>query len=215
MSKIFAIGHFKTGTTSYSLAVRMMGLVDIHFPLKYVEHLMETGDVRWDSRYWDSMSNVNEIEYPQCDIVYPDSKFVLTTRSVDSWLKSIKKHMSMQWPPRLKRLLDWRSEVLFGCPCEINAFDEGHFRHMFLAHEEKVRDYFYGRKQQQLLILRLESNTKMEELAAFLGRRVPYPKMNAGPRSGAPGFPMLAEDATKDGYPKEPSFLQFEDLVKW
>jgi len=214
MSKIFAIGHFKTGTTSYSFAVRMMGLVDIHFPLKYAEHLQETGDVYWDARPWDSISNMNEVEYELCDKTYPDSKFILTTRNVDKWLVSIQKHMKTVWPPRLQKLLDWRSSKIFGCPCNIEGYHEAHFKRVFLEHEEGVRDYFAGTKQ--LLVLPLESTTKMEDLAKFLGKRIPYPRTNvASTGLVSPGLPMLVEDATKEGYPKKPAFLQFEDLVKW
>jgi len=213
LSKVFCIGHFKTGTTSYSFAVRMMGFRDIHFPLKYAEHLQETGSVVWDDRPWDSLSNINEVEYSQCDEAYPDSKFVLTTRDVDKWLVSIQRHMSTDWPPRLKRLLDWRSQVIFGCPCDIEAYDEWYFRRVFKDHEEAVCDYFLH--TDQLLVLPLESGTKMQDLARFLGKDVPYPKASATASPSSPGLPMMVEDSTKEGYPKVPVFLQFEEPVQW
>lgn len=222
MNKIFCIGHFKTGTTSYSLAARMLGFADLHFPLKYAEQLMAGGTVRWDDRPWDSMSNMNEAEYPQCDEAYPDSKFVLTTRRVNPWLKSIQKHLAMNWPPRLKKILDWRSELVFGVPCELDAYDETHFRKMFLRSEEAVLDYFHGpgKTRGRLLVLELESSTKMEDLSFFLGKNVPYPKMNPTTAESeqafkAPGFPAMFENATKEGYPKEPGFMKFEEALKW
>jgi len=220
MNKIFCIGHFKTGTTSYSMAMRMLGFRDIHFPLKYAERLQETGDVYWDDREWDSMSNINEVEYDRCDRVYPDSKFVLTTRVVDSWLVSIQKHMATKWPPRLKKLLDWRSEVVFGVPCELEAFDEEHFRKRYIEHYEGVLDYFRGREE-QLLVLFLESNMKMESLATFLGKGIPYPRMNVspGPVAGmeCPGIPTLVAGGLKRtvDYDEKTVFLQFEEPVKW
>jgi len=215
-SKIFCVGNFKTGTTSYSMAMRMLGFRDIHFPLKYVEHLMAGGETRWDVRPWDSMSNMNEIEYPLMDEAYPDSKFVLTTRNVDRWLVSIQKHMATKWPTRLKKLLDWRSELVFGVPCEIDAFDEAHFRQRFLKHREEVRDYFFN-KPGRLLVLPLESPTKMEDLSRFLGKHIPYPRMNATPADGfaSPGIPVSVENATKEGYPHEIHFLRFEEEIKW
>ena len=211
--KVFAIGHFKTGTTSYSQAMRLLGMVDLHFPRRYVAQLNATGAVfwapgwwlpsgrsggeRWLPLSWDSMSNVNEVEYEECDEVYPDSKFVLTTRSVDSWLPSIRKHMMTPWPGRLRELFHGRFLKIFGCSCSIEEFDEAHFRRVFEEHGEAVRDYFSGSKSNQLLVLELESSDKMERLGKFLDKSVPYPKTNVTGRertrvpAGAPGQSMF------------------------
>jgi len=221
MNKIFCIGHFKTGTTSYSLAARMLGFADFHFPLKYMEHIMDGGATRWDKRPWDSMSNMNEVEYSQCDEAYPGSKFIVTTRSVDGWLKSIQGHLSMNWPPRLKKLLDWRSEKVFGVPCDIEAYDEAHFRKIYLQWHEEVKDYFYSSpdRYRSFLMLPVESRTKMEDLSRFLGKDVPYPRMNVTTDESlatfkAPGFPAMLENPLKDGK-REPGFMKFEEALKW
>ncbi len=96
--KYFCIGHFKTGTLSYSRAMKMFGLVDLHFPPKYVVQLNQEGVKPWTLRDWDSMSNMHEVEYQDCDALYPDSKFILTTRGIDRWLNSIRHHMEINFP---------------------------------------------------------------------------------------------------------------------
>jgi hypothetical protein len=196
-SKIFAIGHFKTGTTSFHTAATMLGMEDLHFPRKYVESLNNGGDVHWDLRPWDSMSNVNEVEYPRCDEVYPGSKFVLTTRGLDSWLESMRKHMATPWPPRIRALIDGRMKKIFDCECRVAQFDPEHLTKVFKEHEEQVRDYFSGKKSEQLLVLALESEHKMERLSEFLGKSLPYPKRNItrqhrqGRMVGRKGQPMI------------------------
>jgi len=192
--KVFAIGHFKTGTSSYSEAMRFLGFVDLHFPVRYVRHLNTTGKVEWSPGFWaaspknggqywvdvpwDSMSNINELEYPQLEEHYQDSLFVLTTRPVDAWLQSIKKHMSRRWHAPFQELFDARFEKIFGCPCNAQAFDEKSFREVFLRHGEEVRDYFSNDRAKRFLLLDLTDNDKMSKLANFVGAEIQYPKAN-------------------------------------
>jgi hypothetical protein len=180
MSKVFCIGHFKTGTTSYSSAAALHGLVDLHFDREYVAELNEAGHaVAWKGRPWDSMSNVNEVEYEELDELYPGSKFVLTTRDVSSWLRSIKKHMEQQWSPPIQRLFNARFQKIFGCDCVPGAFDATTFWEVFEEHDHKVREYFGS--SDRLLVLDLDSDEDlMSKLSGFLGRRPQYPDRNKG-----------------------------------
>lgn len=200
--KIFAIGHFKTGTSSYSKAVGMLGKKDLHFPPRYVAHLNATGRVDWNPGYWsypfengastwvlrswDSMSNVNEVEYEELDREYPGCLFVLTIRNVEEWLVSIRNHMSKRWGAHLTNLFNGRFQKIFGCDCNEEHFDEGAFRQTFIHHHEAVRDYFSGSEAKRLLVLALEDNNKMERLSKFVGLdSIPYPKTNV---TGSGGY---------------------------
>jgi hypothetical protein len=84
----------------------------------------------------------------------------------------------------------------------------------------KVIEYFGGREE-QLLVLELESPHKMEQLAAFLGKGIPYPRMNVAPAPieglTCPGIPTLVAGGLKrtDNYEEGTVFLQFEEPVKW
>ncbi len=187
--KFFCIGHFKTGTTSYSRAMRLMGVADLHFPPKYAQQLISHGVQPWALREWDSISNLHELEYAQCDGLYPGSKFVLTTRDVDKWLPSIQAHMQHGWAPELQSLFNARFQKIFGVPCRGSAFDELKFRRVFKQHDEAVREYFSA---DQLLVLDLDSGRDLlQELADFVGRRVTYPHINKRGKTRKPGEPFV------------------------
>ncbi len=187
MRKHFCMGMFKTGTTSYSRAMHRLGLVDLHFPPKYVEQLIAYGVQPFTLRKWDSMSNVHEVEYRECEALYPDAKFILTTRDVEPWLKSIKRHMGGSWPPHLKRAFDARFTRIYGVPCTSAAFDEALFRRVFIQHAEQVRDHFGDR----VLVLDLDAGDDlMLKLSAFVGNDVAWPHVNKGKGFLKPGEPV-------------------------
>lgn len=175
--KYFCIGLFKTGTMSYSLVMNKLGIVDLHFPQGYVSQLGCEGVKPWLVRPWDSMSNVHEVEYPECDELYPDSKFILTTRNVNKWLLSIKQHMGVKWPNNLKLAFDDRFQKVFGVPCDKEAFDEEMFSKKFIQHEEAVKDYFAG--SELLLVQDLDSEVDLFwNLADFVRSGISYPHEN-------------------------------------
>ncbi len=180
MPKTFCIGHFKTGTTSFSSAMAQYGLVDLHFDRKYVAALVEAGGpVLWDERPWDSMSNVHEVEYEKLDELYPGSRFVLTTRDTGAWMKSIKKHMETAWTPPVQKLFDARFQKIFGCDCAPGAFDPTLFWSIYAEHNQRVREYFAG--SGRFLVLDLDSGEDlMPRLGDFLGCQPQYPHQNKG-----------------------------------
>ncbi len=188
--KYFGIGHFKTGTASYSRAMHRLGLVDLHFPPKYVEQLIADGVQPFTLREWDSMSNVHEVEYVECEALYPDAKFILTTRDVDPWLKSIRRHMENPWPDHIKRLFDARFLRVYGVPCEVGALDEALFRRVFTRHTEQVLDHFGDR----VLVLDLDGGGDlMLKLAAFVGNDVAWPHVNKSKGFSKPGEPVTIQ----------------------
>lgn len=188
--KRFCIGLFKTGTTSYSRAMHRLGLIDLHFPPKYLEQLHQQGVRPWTVREWDSMSNVHELEYPECDHLYPDSQFILTTRDVEGWLKSIEHHMRAPWSPHLQAAFDLRFQHVFGVPCRGNAFDAARFRRVFRQHDQAVRDYFA--ESDRLLVLDLDSGEDlMQKLSDFVGTLPAYPHVNKRGKQHRPGEPVV------------------------
>ncbi len=190
--KYFCIGHFKTGTSSYSKAMNQLGLIDLHFPPNYTSQLNEKGVIPWELRPWDSMSNLHEVEYPQCDALYPDSKFILTTRDTDTWLKSIHTHMKKTWPTSLQTVFDARFQKIYGVPCIGPAFRESIFRKAFEQHEEAVRDYFSN--TDRLVVLNLDSGEDlMKKLSDFVGIAPSYPHANKRQKVRVPGEPLLVQ----------------------
>lgn len=184
--KTFCIGLFKTGTTSYSKAMGLLGKRDLHFPPRYIAAFNEVGrPFQWDRVKWDSISNMHEVEYRELMRLYPGARFVLTTRNVDKWLPSIRAHMDRPWSSELHVLFDARFQKVFGVPCRLDAFDDALFRKVFREHDEKVRD-----DCPNLLVLDLDGGTDlMESLSKHVGGGVKYPHANRR-RSRKPGEPV-------------------------
>lgn len=189
--KFFCLGMFKTGTTSYSRAMAMLGLEDLHFPPKYVAQLNAVGVAPWRAgRPWDSMSNVHEVEYRALDALYPGSGFVLTTRDVGGWLDSVHRHMRGPWSPELQDAFDGRFQTIFGVPCRAAAFDPWRFRRVFRDHDAEVRAYFGKR----LCVLDLDSGDDlMRKLSTFVGRVPVYPHVNKRAKESKPGEPVTIQ----------------------
>lgn len=175
--KAFCIGLQRTGTTSYSLAATSLGVADWHFPMDYADAMLagETPLGVWDARRWDGMSCFHELpaEWRALDLLYPDAVWVLTTRGVDRWLRSIRLHMEQPWPERTLRIFTARWQSLFGVPFDPAAFDPGLFRHCFLQHDADARDYFGDR----LHVVDLDGGQdKMRAVErALAGFHKPYP----------------------------------------
>lgn len=95
--KIFCVGLSRTGTSSLTRALRILGYKarhDLHGGdsyqcSSYLPLVME-GNFRWPQI--DEVTAVLDIPIPlyfkQLDRTYPDSKFILTVRNKEDWLDS-------------------------------------------------------------------------------------------------------------------------------
>ncbi|MFM6208709.1 MAG: sulfotransferase, partial [Planktothrix sp.] len=78
-NKVFGIGLAKTGTTSLAGAMKMLGYASKHYLLNPNVDILKyefLGDMPIQTRY------------KQYDQEYPGSKFILTVRDQESWLRS-------------------------------------------------------------------------------------------------------------------------------
>ena len=122
--KVFGIGLSKTGTTSLNDALNLLGIPSIHFP-----HDAQTFDELARGEY--RLSVLNEYQgvtdtpvapfFAQLDKVWPNSKFILTTREKSSWLRSAEAHWrGLMVGRRLKdpqfgAYIDFISAAVYGC----------------------------------------------------------------------------------------------------
>lgn len=179
-TRIFGVGLHKTGTTSLAQAFRILGYDAAHWESPHWARYV------WDEMLESGTSRTLEMHYALCDLPipllyrhldqgYPNSKFILTLRDEDAWIKSIEVH----WKAMRG---DWDNDVfsnqihrqLYGT----TEFDEPVFRARYRRHNEEVLSYFEKRPD-DLLVLRIEENTSMNELCRFLGhppvnRRFPH-----------------------------------------
>ena len=166
--KVFCIGLGKTGTTSLKEALRILGYRLIRLPLDW------KGITDFDA----ALPGVSAAMFPELDAAYPGSKFILTLRDVDGWLKSIERDMGLKRGVDRERRAE--REKILTMKYGRTTFDTEAFRAAFHEHEAKVRKYFEGRPD-DLLVLNVTTSAGWEPLCDFLGVPVPdeaFPNVN-------------------------------------
>lgn len=161
--KIFGIGLTKTGTRSLAFALQELGYSAVHYP--------------WSLDEIDQHEAATDIpvacRYKELEIMYPNSKFILTTRPFDDWITTTARKPPDPFKPPL-----WKIETRLRMYGSIH-WDEKQWSETYHKHHEEVREHFKGNKNYLEMDLRAED--KWEDLCKFLGKnkpRSPYPKMN-------------------------------------
>jgi hypothetical protein len=122
--------------------------------------------------------------YKDLDISYPNSKFILTVRQKQSWLRSCERY----WKEGLVRaiesvpdrsyieFIDFVDSRMYGTP----TFDEQLFADAYDHYLEDVTTYFEGRSN-DILVLNICGGDGWPELCRFLGApepALPFPREN-------------------------------------
>jgi hypothetical protein len=206
--KIFCIGLSRTGTVSLCLALEKLGYATIHFPLgmfvfpeqvssdlkfesKFVRGYLHNRRLRKEIEYYESKEGRNLINnycafgdlpipsyFEHLDRKYPGSKFILTTRDEDKWLKS------MNWLLTEGKIV-WKrgqieNEILYQTYGTIK-YDEKLLLNTFRNHNEKVIEYFINRSDIFLLLNIDKGELNYSKLCKFLQVDNPdedFPKSN-------------------------------------
>ena len=174
MNKLFAIGFQKTGTTSLTYAARLLGH-RLGNPSNKIMDLIKAGEITRGEpdieekimkavfEVCDTKDGLNDSPAPfvfdQLDERYPGSKFVLTYRSPDSWIKSLKSH----FPGKTNALRHW----MYGLDSVTGNEDK--IKEIYLSQNQKIRDYFADRPE-DFLELNFENGDGWYELVTFLGK---------------------------------------------
>ena len=179
-TRIFGIGMHKTATTSLHTAFGILGYDSFHW---------QSGDKARD--IWDEMnsfgrSHTMERYYALCDLpipllykkldeAYPGSKFILTVRNENAWLRSVERLWSpaynpSRWEWDIYPFSNRIHRVLYG---RID-FDPAIFLARYRRHNAEVVEYFKGRPN-DLLVLDMDCSDAWQELCRFL--EVPKPEM--------------------------------------
>jgi hypothetical protein len=186
-NKVFVIGWHRTGTRSLAHALRILGFKTVHWwPGWLSQREVEKPSIL---RKFDAFADFPfPLIYRQLDKWYPDARFILTTRTVESWLRSVKVHFDDgHWNRdgigiRLKRMVvrmvsptylshyNRRVEVeeMFKIAYGRITFDRDVFMRRFLDHNDDVLSYFSTR-QKNFLHLDLHTNFGWDALCPFLG----------------------------------------------
>ncbi len=163
--KVFCIGFHKTGTSSLERALTILGYrvtgpngVRDRNIARNVLPMAHSLVPRFDA----FQDNPWPIIYQEMDQAYPGSKFILTQRDVEAWLRSQVNHFGKQTRP----MRQW----IYGAGCP-----QGHediYRQRFLRHYQEVQAYFAERPE-DLLVMDLAAGDGWDKLCPFLGVEVP------------------------------------------
>lgn len=176
--KVFGIGLSKTGTTSLARALEILGyrvkdcLGITNYSKGDVASIDKTALESYDALTDTPIPNF----YQELDKEYPGSKFILTIRDMDGWLKSCKKQFN-------QKLAEKRSDAanqLFLELYDTVTFDEEKFRSGYTKFTDSVLNYFKDRPG-DLLIIDISKGEGWEKLCPFLNKPIQntiFPKSN-------------------------------------
>ncbi|MBI1224027.1 MAG: hypothetical protein GC192_02205 [Bacteroidetes bacterium] len=176
--KVFCIGWHKTGTTTMGIALIELGYKVLGARLDFADELIEGGSASAikEAGKFDALQDVPwAVLYKELDQAYPGSKFILTLRDKDNWLKSATKHFGTKF----FRMHEWiyGEGILVG--------NEEIYINRFQKHYEDVRNYFAERPE-DLLEMDLQKGDSWEKLCKFLNAPIPsktFPHVNKGRHS--------------------------------
>ncbi len=192
MNKIFCIGLNKTGTTSLHQAFGILGIKSVHFRdddgnniKEIILHNYQKGNniLKGLESYdaftdWDNSTNTIEI-FKEFDKQYPNSKFILNTRELNSWLDSRETHVKRN---QLAKQNNPEANITW---LEI---DRKGWERLYKDHHKEVNDYFKDRKE-DLLVIDVTKGDGWEKLCSFLNvplPKSPFPKRNVAPHNKSP-----------------------------
>jgi len=173
--KVFCIGFPKTGTKSINRALTTLGYKVKSFfgaddpdigrnvyerAFGFAEQYDAFDDTPWC------------VIYKELDKKYPRSKFILTLRPTEKWIKSAVDHFGKRSVP----LREWTFGV--GYP----KGNEDIYIARYERHNKEVLEYFKDRPD-DLLVLRLTEGDGWEKLCPFLHKDIPniaFPHENRG-----------------------------------
>jgi hypothetical protein len=175
VSKIFCIGLNKTATTTLHEALMILGFRSLHWKARSDDEPADNAVFRAQEEGlplltyipgYDAYSDIWPLihNFDVLDEQYPGSRFVLTTRDLDAWLKSRARHME-------------RNHT--GAEREV---DHDAWRGTFERHHRRVKEHFADRSD--LLVVDIPRDPSWENLCEFLDRPVPdapFPWANRRP----------------------------------
>jgi hypothetical protein len=176
--KILGIGMGRTGTQSLAKALELLGFRAKHCPQFYLDNEGHLCVSPRDIEIHDALTDEPCIlVYREVDSTYPGSKFILTVREMNSWLRSVENNADALrlWRSRLPAV-----PVLHRALYGTAEFDPVKFADAYRKHVDSVKAYF-SKRPQDLLIMNICGGEGWEKLCPFLERQVPdrpFPRLN-------------------------------------
>ena len=166
-AKVFCIGFHKTGTTSLELALQKLGYrVTGSFGTKDPDIAAKVHEMAYAMvpEYDAFEDNPWPVLYRELDERFPGSKFILTRRPTENWIRSqVKDFATTQTPMRR-----WIYGENAGCP----EGNEDVYVARYERHNREVLEYFKDRPD-DLLVIDFPNDDGWTRLCPFLDVHIP------------------------------------------
>ncbi|MEO5903478.1 MAG: sulfotransferase family protein [Gemmatimonadaceae bacterium] len=177
--KVFGLGLSKTATSTLTEALNVLRIPTIHYPnddRTFAE--LQHGNYRLS--ILDEYQGVTDTPiapfYAQFDRAWPGSKFILTIREKNSWLRSAESHWRLLketgqrvQDERFQAFTDFVSACVYGC----TYFNAERFSYAYDMHLLNVKDFFANRPDDLLVVDICSGAAGWTELCTFLDVPVP------------------------------------------
>ena len=175
-TKVFGIGFHKTATTSLADALSYLGY-RVAGP-NWVDHpniAEEVYELAFDlvNRFDAFQDNPWPILYKELDRKFPRSKFILTLRPSEDWIRSVVNHFNEKETP----MRQW----IYGTGNPKG--NENTYLARYERHNREVMEHFRERCE-QLLVFNITAGEGWTKLCPFLGvpvPAIPFPCANTAP----------------------------------
>jgi len=193
-TRIFGIGMHRTATTSLTRALHILGLDAAHWESdRWAKSIVNEMDEEGRSLTLEAYYCLSDMPigylFVDLDRAYPGSKFILTLRNEEGWLKSVERHWASYFE---KWQRDWFSNEMHQLIYGQTEFDAEVFLQRYRAHNQQVLDHFKNRPS-DLLVMDMDKGAGWSELCAFVDRPlpdVPYPVLFTSASKDADGDPI-------------------------
>jgi hypothetical protein len=177
MNKVFVLSLFRTGTQSTQQFLEDLGYRTAHYGGEYIDYwtLKAMSEKQAMSRLesieeqFDAFTDIpyhSMFEY--FDNKYPGSKFILITRDIDGWIKSVNKIYSFFENKEFNRFEEFvYKKYLKQIPKDRSECTDEVLTELYNSHIFAVSEYFSGRTD--LLTLNLYDQDKERKIIDFLG----------------------------------------------
>ncbi len=182
--RVFGLGLSKTGTSSLTDALNLLGVRAIHYPHDD-QTLRELRAGQYRLSLLEEFQAITDIPvapfYAQLDHAFPESKFVLTVREKEAWLRSCEVHwrLLMQWSENFPEFKTFH-EFAGACTYGVAEYNRERFSFVYDTHVANVCAYFSDRPD-DLLVMDICAGEGWEKLCPFLGLDhpgAPFPHAN-------------------------------------
>lgn len=158
--KVFVIGFQKTGTTSLELALENLGYRvyggDKNL-LKFKDQKSLNNYILETLKCWDAVQDMPwPLLYKNLFELYPNSKFILTSRKTDEWIKSVVQYFASIRIPLHQKIYD--------VPCAEGY--EKRYMEVYNKHNKEVIEFF--KDKENFIIMEQNENFNYETLCQFL-----------------------------------------------